>query len=162
MPRASRADKHARRREEGRAQASAALQADPSLAGTLPIGPAATVTLSTVAATVVPMMDRRDRWHLPSYGTVVTYPPVCIRRTLGGIVVTVTDRDTIRSHVVFAAADGFQWVPSIRRQAWTKVRSPASAHCQSCRSMECAGAEYALAILAAYLPEPPGYEERYA
>lgn len=162
-PRPSTAD----RIRQGRAEARALLDATPAVSGQVTIyeGPMpdrGDPPTGRVLATLAVLQPwRADRWKLPAYLKLLELPPLEIERTLGGLFVHVNGPGKLVSHRVLAHPAGQQSVER-RNGGMTFVPVPASAHCVVCKSTECPAAHYALALLPHYMPESPGFQERYA
>lgn len=104
--------------------------------------------------------EGRERARVPAYMKLLELPPRLIQRTLGGLHVVVDSAGRRTTHAVFAHPAGQQ--SAERRDGEMKfVPFSASAHCRTCKSTDCLGAQYTLAILPLYLPEPTGYEETH-
>jgi hypothetical protein len=105
----------------------------------------------------------RPRSWLPSYAKALILPPELVRRTYGGIIVTVWSAGRLAQHIASAVpADVTIVEVASRGRRPAEVRQVpyrSDAWCRTCLRHDCEGARYALAILPLYLPEPIGATE---
>lgn len=112
----------------------------------------------------------RARWDVPVLSHALELPPLTIRRTLGGLAIKVQSRTGGVTHKVLVAESGFltteamvrvggtRWHPKYETKT-ARVHVEQSAHCLTCKSLDCPACKYGLAILPEYLYEPFGFKE---